>query len=209
MELMAIDDGDGSPRFVQTERETHEAWARLTIEAPKASAVMHLITARMKRNNRTLLTHAEIQRELGISRPTVQRAIKHLREGRWLEVYQIGETGSANIYGINSRVAWATGRDGLRYADLSVELRIREKDQPEEYRAQIGSPPLRQLPHIQSGEAQMPAGDGLPPVSQPFLAGMEPDLPARREDGDADISRGQSDNYPITQLDTHVIGKGE
>jgi len=29
------------------------------------------------------------------------------------------------------------------------------------------------------GERQLPTGDGLPPVSQPFLEGLEADLPAR------------------------------
>lgn len=180
MQLTAVDADEGLPRFLQTERETHEAWAKLTIDAPKASAVMHLLTARMKKNNTTLLTHAEIQDELGISRPTVQRAIRRLREDRWLEVWQIGETGSVNVYVINDRVAWARGRDGLRYSKLSVELQIREKDQPKEYLAQIENGPLRKLPSVSRGETQLPSGDGLPPVSQPFLGGMEPDLPARR-----------------------------
>jgi hypothetical protein len=37
-------------------------------------------------------------------------------------------------------------------------------------------PPLRRLPKL--GERQLPAGPGLPPPSQPFFDGLEPDLPA-------------------------------
>lgn len=36
--------------------------------------------------------------------------------------------------------------------------------------------PLRKLPRI--GEFQLPSGDGLPPPSQPFLDGFEPEIPA-------------------------------
>src|SRR3546814_6017100 len=39
--------------------------------------------------------------------------------------------------------------------------------------------PLRRLPPI--GERQLPHGDGLPPPSQPFLDGIEPDLPATEQ----------------------------
>ncbi len=31
------------------------------------------------------------------------------------------------------------------------------------------------------GEQQLPSGDGLPPPSEPFLDGMEPDLPATQQ----------------------------
>lgn len=197
MQLTASDSDDGLPRFLQTERQTHEAWARLTIDAPKASAVMHLLTARMKKNNTTLLTHAEIQDELGISRPTVQRAIRRLREDCWLEVWQIGETGSVNVYVINDRVAWARDRNGLRYSKLSVELQIREKDQPAEYLKQIDNGPLRKLPSVGAGERQLPSGDGLPPPSEPTLPGMEPDLPARQISELPDFPRDEFSNLQI------------
>src|SRR3546814_3237535 len=39
--------------------------------------------------------------------------------------------------------------------------------------------PLRRLPPI--GERRLPHGDGLPPPSQPFLDGIEPDLPATEQ----------------------------
>lgn len=39
-----------------------------------------------------------------------------------------------------------------------------------------GSRPLHRLPR--AGEVQLPSGNGLPPVSQPFFEGMEPDLPS-------------------------------
>src|SRR3546814_7575168 len=39
--------------------------------------------------------------------------------------------------------------------------------------------PLLRLPPI--GERQLPHGDGLPPPSQPFLDGIEPDLPATEQ----------------------------
>jgi hypothetical protein len=37
---------------------------------------------------------------------------------------------------------------------------------------------LRRLPTLYPGEQQLPAGDGLPPPSQPELEGLESELPA-------------------------------
>jgi hypothetical protein len=44
--------------------------------------------------------------------------------------------------------------------------------------------PLRQIPSMLSGERQLPTGEGLPPPSQPFLEGLEPDLPSKRPTDD-------------------------
>lgn len=42
--------------------------------------------------------------------------------------------------------------------------------------------PLRRLPSLFQDEGQLSSGDGLPPPLQPFISGMEPDLPATDHD---------------------------
>lgn len=79
---------------------------------------------------------------------------------------------------VNDRVAWHGARDGLRYSLFSAAVVVSEEEQPD--RTELGrQAPLRHLPRI--GERQLPVGDGLPPPSQPFLNGMEPDLPATEQ----------------------------
>src|SRR3546814_1777260 len=41
--------------------------------------------------------------------------------------------------------------------------------------------PLRRLPSLFRDERQLPSGPGTPPPAQPFLDGMEPDLPATQQ----------------------------
>jgi hypothetical protein len=78
-------------------------------------------------------------------------------------------------------VAWSGKRDGIRYSLFSAAVIISEEEQPD--RDQIGhQEPLRRLPSLFRGERQLPNGDGLPPPSQPFFDGMEPDLPATESD---------------------------
>lgn len=160
--------------FVQTDRATHEAWARLTASNAKAGSLLHLLAANVGENNAVVASHGVLADLLGCSVSSIQRALVVLKKGNWIEQYGLGKTGSVQTYVINSRVAWAESRDKLRYARLSAQVLLSEKEQ-KAGKIDQETTPLRKLPR--NDELQIPSGDGLPPVSQPSLAGMEPDLP--------------------------------
>lgn len=163
--------------WIQTDREAHEAWAILA-KKPAASAVMHILCANLGDHNAVVISQETIAKLCHLSTRSVRRAIADLLEGRWIEVRQIGATSQTNAYVVNDRVAWHGARDGLRYSLFSAAVVVSEEEQPD--RAELGrQAPLRHLPRI--GEHQLPTGDGLPPPSQPFLGGMEPDLPATEQ----------------------------
>lgn len=160
--------------WVQTEREAHEAWAKLIRKSPKAAELMHLITARIGENNAVVMSIPTIMKLMDTSRPTVVRAINLLREDRWVETVQIGGSGTTNAYVVNDRVAWSGPRDGIRFSLFSAAV-IATDDEQQDSSILGKQEPLRRLPHI--GEIQSPNGEGLPPPSQPFLEGMEVPLP--------------------------------
>jgi hypothetical protein len=158
--------------FVQTDRSAHEAWAHLTAKKPSASAVLHLLTASVGHQNAIVTSQKTIAKILGITDRTVRAAIADLEAGNWLQVIKLG-AGRECAYVLNDRVAWADKRDNLRLSRFSAEVLADAADQTE---ASLSEVPLRKLPRL--GEKQLPTGDGLPPVSQQFFSGMEPDLPA-------------------------------
>ena len=167
-----------SGRWLQTERAAHEAWAKLISEAPKAAQLMHLLVARIGENNAVVISQKNLIRLMGASRPTVQRAVKKLRDDLWIEVRQIGDRGTTNAYVVNDRVAWLGRRDGIRYSLFSAAVVISDDEQPDA--AELDhQEPLRQIPSIGRGEQQLPTGPGLPPPSEPTFPGMEVDLPAK------------------------------
>lgn len=164
--------------WIQTDREAHEAWAILA-KKPAASAVMHILCANLGEHNAVVISQETIAKLCHLSTRSVRRAIADLVEGGWIEVRQIGATSQTNAYVVNDRVAWQGSRDGLRYSLFSAAVVVSEEEQPD--RDDLGQQqPLRRLPRI--GEGQIPSGPGLPPPSQPFLDGMEPDLPAMDHD---------------------------
>lgn len=163
--------------WIQTERAAHEAWAALIRKSPLAAQVMHVLTARVGEHNAVVVSQGTLASLTGASRRGVQNALKLLTEDRWIELRQIGERGTVNAHIINDRVAWSGPRDGIRYSLFSAAVVLSDQEQPD--RAELGrQEPLRQVPSLFPGEAQLPAGPGLDPPSQPFLGGMEPDLPA-------------------------------
>lgn len=138
---------------------------------------MHILTARIGEHNAVIVSQKLLMKLMGCSRPTVQRALDVLSKDRWIEVRQIGETGTVNAYVINDRVAWTKARDGLRYSLFSAAVVLSEEEQQDREHLE-NQESLRRLPSLFRGENQFPSGDGLPPPSEPNLPGMEPDLPA-------------------------------
>ncbi|MBK3824255.1 helix-turn-helix domain-containing protein [Paraburkholderia aspalathi] len=162
--------------WVQTERATHEAWGRLTTRSPRAAAMAHYLVAHMERTGAVVASYATLSKITGMSIATVRRAIDDLKADRWVEVVQIGGKGGANAFVINSRVAWAMGRDKLHMAAFTARVIADVEEQP-----QIDDTPLRRIPTLHPGELQLPTGPGEDPPSQPSIPGMEPDLPALTE----------------------------
>lgn len=163
--------------WVQTERAAHEAWSALIARNPTAARVMHELVSKVGEHNAVVISQKALADLLGVTDRTVRNSIKLLREENWVEVRQLGQNGTMNAYVVNDRVAWTGKRDGIRHSLFSSTVFVSEKEQPD--REELGNQqPLRQVPNLLPGEQQLPTGDGLPPVSQPSLAGLEPDLPS-------------------------------
>lgn len=165
--------------WVQTERAAHEAWAGLIRKSPLAAQVMHILTSQVADHNAVVISQKVLAKLVGGSERGVRAALGILTSDNWIEMRQIGGRGTINAYVINDRVAWNGKRDGIRYSLFSARVVIAEDEQPDQ--DQIGQQePLRRLPSAFPGERQLPSGNGLPPPSQPFFDGMEPDLPSTR-----------------------------
>lgn len=167
-----------SGTWVQVERAAMERWSKLAVSNPRAAAVMMLMTSQMGRNNALVASQATLAKMAGCGLNTLKRALAVLKEGNWIEVRQIGPTGTACAYIVNDRVAWSGARDGIRYSLFSAAVLVSDDEQPDQ--AELGAQPsLERIPTMAPGERQLPAGPGLEPPTQPSLNGLEPDLPAR------------------------------
>lgn len=167
--------------WVQTERAAHEAWAGLMRESPNAAMLMHLLVARVGDHNAVVASQKVLANLMGRHINTVKNALRILKDKNWIEVRQIGDRGTVNAYIVNDRIAWSGPRDGIRYSLFSARVLLSDEEQPDRETLDRQEP-LRRVPNLFAGERQLPSGEGLPPVSQPFFDGMEPDLPATSEE---------------------------
>lgn len=165
--------------WVQTERSAHEKWAKLSISSPRASSLLHVIISEMGRHNALIASQNNLARAAGCSVATLKRSLAVLRDQSWIEIRQIGPTGTACAYVVNDRVAWTGARDGIRYSLFSAAVLLSDDEQPDKEKLET-QPPLLKIPAMYPDEMQLPTGDGLPPPSEPALPGLEPDLPRLR-----------------------------
>lgn len=161
-------------RFVQTELNAHEAWARLIMEDRRAAQLMHILVANVGDENAVIISQKTLAQMMGVkARKTVVSAVKTLKDSQWIDVVKLEQRGGVNAYIINSNVAWSDKRDNLQYAHFRANVIVASDVQDEDVNDKT---PLRKLPQI--GEIQIPNGEGLEPPSSPSLPNMEPDLPA-------------------------------
>lgn len=161
--------------WVQVPRVSLEEWGKLIVRSPVAARLMMLLASRVGEHNAVVASQPTLAKLMGVHPNTISKATKLLAAERWLEIRRVSGSGSTNAYVLNDRVVWSGPRDGLRYSLFSATVIASDEEQPD--RAELGAQqPLRKLPR--TDEMQIAHGEGLPPPSQPFLSGMEPELPS-------------------------------
>lgn len=128
--------------WIQTEREAHENWAKMSVLNPRASSLLHVLLAHMGRHNALIASHKNLARLANCSVSTLRRSLLALKEGNWIEVRHLGESGTTNAYIVNDRVAWSGDRGTIRFSYFSAQVVVSSDDQPDKHEMD-DSPPLR------------------------------------------------------------------
>ncbi|WP_158616836.1 helix-turn-helix domain-containing protein [Acidovorax sp. FJL06] len=113
-----------------------------------------------------VVSRASLAELLGVSLPTVQRAIRTLVEGHWVHRLKIG---GAYALAVNTAVAWVGPRGQLAHAVFSATVIASRSEQDA-----VGLDPgtLRQIPTALPGEAVLPYGAEPEPPAQQSLDGV-------------------------------------
>jgi hypothetical protein len=168
--------------FIQTERATHEAWARLILTNNRSAQLMHILCAQLDdTTNAVVISQKTLAKLMNCAERTVRNALQPLIEGHWIQIVQIGQAGTVNAYVVNSSVAWTKGRDDLHLSSFHARVIADADDQKAGTVEMTGK--LRTVPLLYAGETALPSGEGLPPPFEPSLPGLEPDFPSFRKDG--------------------------
>jgi len=151
--------------WVQIERSGHQAWAKLTAEAPRAAQLLHILVAHMDKSGALVASHATLAKLMDTSTATTKRALTVLVEQAWIQTIRLGgERGGVLAYVVNCRVAWADARENMRYARFNARVLVSSEDEDD-----LGSGDLQRMPAI---DTQSP---------QPSPEDDEPDMPITPE----------------------------
>lgn len=113
-----------------------------------------------------VISRAAIAELLDVSLPTVQRALKTLVGGHWVQRIKIG---GAYALAVNKAVAWVGPRGQLGHAVFSATVVASRAEQDA---AGLNPGELRQLPMALPGEEVLPIGEAEPPA-QELITGTE------------------------------------
>jgi DNA-binding transcriptional ArsR family regulator len=148
--------------FVQVERSYLKNGRTLTRKSPLASEIlMYLIEHMNKRDNAVVCSYQVLTETTGVSRRSVARAIKVLKDDNWIDAVKIG---NATAYAVNARAFWRNARNQKRYAIFSATVIASETEQED---IDKPKPQLRYVPILEDGERHsVDADEELPPPDQ-------------------------------------------
>jgi hypothetical protein len=112
--------------WTQTDVIAHDQMWRLGVQSPMALPLLHYMISHMVRKTTIFVASAKtLANELGCSDRTIQQAVKVLKNYNFLQVLK---SGNANVYVINSQVAWRGSR-GMRHATFDATIHVSEVEQ--------------------------------------------------------------------------------
>jgi len=150
--------------WLQVEKATHQKMWQFGLKKPSALSVLLFLASRLnKGSNGVIISYKAMSSTMGISELTAKRAIKDLSEAKFIQVLK---SGSANIYIVNSRVAWQGAR-GARFSNFNAEITLSEKEQTrpvDELITEMNELPM--IPVWEDDERILVGNEEIPPPDQ-------------------------------------------
>lgn len=165
----------GSMTFAMIEKQALLDMDKLIAKEPTAARVInHLIRLTEPGSGGVvIISRATLGKMLGVSDPTVGRAIRVLVEGRWVQRMRVG---GAYALAVNRSVAWTGPRGNMEHAVFQAVVVASRDEQTQDA---LDSPTLRTIPTMSQGEHVLTIGDADPPA-QELIPGTEPVMEVRR-----------------------------
>lgn len=127
-------------RWFQVNKDYYKAEDWLMAKSPIAYRIFKFLINNMDNYNAVICSCAVLQERFGVSRVTVSRAIKLLKEKKYIEVYK---SGTSNVYAINKNIVWNSWGTNYKYAKFGANIILSESEQ--EQQIEIKTEKLKQV----------------------------------------------------------------
>ena len=106
----------------------------LVANSPTAYRIFKFLIANMDRYNAVIVSYKVLQQVFSYGQATVARAIKFLKDHKYIEVVR---TGGANVYTINKHLYWNSYGTNYVYAEFDAKVIITATEQDKATQAKI------------------------------------------------------------------------
>ena len=152
--------------FVQVSRADMRAIAELGAKNSIALKLLMTFAQTMDRQNAVMISFKAMEEIMGKSRPTLDRAIRLLKEDNWLQVVKVG---TANAYVLNSAVFWTDSNDKRSMTNFTARIVTTLNEQDMDLRKNRNVRLKRTPTIVPNGERVILDTEPLPPPDQQDL----------------------------------------
>lgn len=112
--------------FIQMNNAYYKAEDWLMKTSPIGYRILRFLISHMNNYNAVICSYAVLEEYFDISKPTVTRAIKLLKEHNFIDT---AKTGTSNVYFINKELVWKSWGTNHKYAEFGAKIIISESEQ--------------------------------------------------------------------------------
>lgn len=126
---------EGNAPFFQFREHNFKMIRKLTSENKIAAELFFFLIENMdKRTNSLIVSQESISEVLGYKRTAIYTAIKHLIEGKYVQVLKSGVN---NVYCVNADIVWTKRADNLYHARFNTTVYLTSSEQDDEQKTKI------------------------------------------------------------------------
>lgn len=123
-------------RWVQVNKDAYKAEDWLMAKSPIAYRIFKFLINNMDSYNAVMCSQTVLQETFEVSRTTVARATKLLRDKKYIDIYK---SGTSNIYTINKEIVWNSWGNNYKHGKFSANIILSESEQEKSVQAKIQS----------------------------------------------------------------------
>lgn len=112
--------------FVQMNKAAYKAEDWLMANSPIAYRIFRFLINNMDGFNAVVCSQAVLQETFNVSRQTISKAIKLLKDNKYINVYK---SGTSNVYAINKNLVWNSYGTNFKFAKFGANIIISESEQ--------------------------------------------------------------------------------
>lgn len=120
--------------FIQVNKDSYKAEDWLMAKSPIAYRIFKFLINNMDGYNAVICSYQVLQETFEVSKPTITRAIKLLKDKGYVAVLK---SGTSNVYAINHQIAWSSWGTNYPYSKFPANIILSISEQEESVKTQI------------------------------------------------------------------------